>query len=300
MSRMFLVRLAGLFVLGVVVSSQAQSAPPPLPTAGGGIYLVSSVGVAHSSDAGWSSAMNWAVGYDVSENFGLEAGIPFYALTSTQRVTTGGTTQSTHYESLGDAYLTLKTGKDFGAIDYTTTLTGTVPTGDTSAGVSTGRATFTWNNHFEREFHSFTPFAEGSLGNSLASTQNYRRAFTTLGMVSEFQGGVALKLAKRAGLEGFAYDDVGYGDQKVYSQRVAKGAAGVGTPGKTHRPFDLAYLTQGSAGLAADHGLATVLTVLPSPRVGVQFGYNRSLHYATDTVSFAVAYRWGHVRGPQK
>ena len=92
MSRMMLVRLAGLLALSLTASAQSQNVPPSLPTAGGGVYLVSLVGVAHSSDAGWSSAMNWAVGYDVSDNFGLEAGIPFYALTSTQQISAGGTT----------------------------------------------------------------------------------------------------------------------------------------------------------------------------------------------------------------
>ena len=299
LSKLFMVALIAFLAVEFSIPALSQNAAPASPTTRGGFYASSSVGAGYNTSSGWSSDLNSAVGYDVSEHFGVEAGMPFYALTSTTRIDkVGQQIQRSHYNSLGDAYLTLSAGKDFDAVNYSATLTGTAPTGDRNAGISTGRATFNLNNRIERDFNSWTPFVEGSVGNSLNRTRRYHRAFTTLGLVSELQGGATVKLSKRFSLEGSAYDDVGFGNQKIYSHRVGKGSAGTNT-GK-NRPFDLAYLTQGSASLAADHGLAAVFSARASSRVDVELAYNRSLHYSTDTVSFTAVYRWGHTQRAQE
>ncbi len=297
MSKSILVVLIALFGVTLSAPAQSPSFAPASPTTRGGGYFSSSAGTSHSSSSGWSSDLNSEFGYDWSDHFGVAAGMPFYGLTSTTRIDAAGQQdQRNHYNSLGDAYLTFEAGKDFDVVDYSATLTGTAPSGDTKAGISTGRATFTWNNRIEHGFNTVTPFAEGSIGNSLASTRRYHRAFTTLGLVSEFQVGASVKLSRLFSLEGSAYDDVGFGNQKLYSRRVGKGLVG----GSGKRPFDLAYLTQGSGSLAADHGLAAVFSVHPSPRVDAELTYNRSLHYSTDTVSFTFAYRWGHTQRAQQ
>ena len=300
LSKLSMVVLVALLAVELPVPALSQNAAPASPTTRGGFYASSSAGASYNTSSGWSSDLNSAVGYDISEHFGVEAGMPFYALTSTTRIDNAGQqVQRSHYNSLGDAYLTFNGGRDFDTVNYSATLTATAPTGDREAGISTGRATFNLNNRIEHDFNRVTPFVEGSIGDSLTSTRRYRRAFTTLGLVSELQGGATVDLSKRFSLEGSVYDDVGFGNQKVYSHRVGKGSAG-GTKTGKNRPFDLAYLTQGSASLAADHGLAAVFSVHATSRVDAELAYNRSLHYSTDTVSFTVAYRWEPTQRAQR
>ena len=151
-----------------------------------------------------------------------------------------------------------------------------------------------WNNRIEHGFDVFTPFAEGSIGNSLTSTPRYRRSFTTLGAVSEFRFGAGLDLPKGLSFEGSFYDDAGYGSQKIYSHHVPKGVSGL-TGSKHNRPFDQNSLTQGSASLVSEHGLSADFSINPSKRLDLDFSYNRNMTYADNTVSFSIGYRLGHM-----
>ena len=74
----------------------------------------------------------------------------------------GSTTTTTHTGSLGDVFLRLKAQAKSNVVGYSTAFTVTAPTGDTEAGVSTGRATFNWDNRLEHGFDRITPFAEAS------------------------------------------------------------------------------------------------------------------------------------------
>jgi hypothetical protein len=94
-------------------------------------------------------------------------------------------------------------------------------------------------------------------------------------------------------LETSAYFDVGYGNQKVYSRSVGKGAVGQANATKHSRAFAAAYLTTGLASLVDDHGLAADLSCNVTPRFDVGMSYDHSLHYATDAVAFTVGVRVG-------
>lgn len=281
-------------VLFVTTAAIAQRSPSPALNQSG-LYEYTTLGAGHDSSAGWSSVMNSAVGYSFTPAVSIEAGIPFYLVTTTQALSTTGATSTTHAGSLGDVFLNLNAHKDSSAINYATGLTFTAPTGDTSTGVSTGRATATWNNRLEHGFDHLTPFGEASLGNSLTSTRRYRRDYTTLGAVSEFRGGVGIDLLKNLGLETSAFADVGYGNQKIFSRTVRKGALGVAGVPKHNRAFDTAYLTTGTASLVNDNGLTADLSWNPTARLNFDLAYNHSLHFATDSVSAGIGFRLGHV-----
>jgi hypothetical protein len=178
-------------------------------------------------------------------------------------------------------------------LDYSTGFTVTAPTGDTSAGISTGRATFNWGNRLEHGFDRVTPFGEASIGNSLASTQRHPRDYTTLGAVSEFRGGAGFDLLRHVSLETSAYADVGYGNQKVYSRSVRKGGVGSANAAKHNRAFAAAFLTTGPGSLVNDQGLSADLSWNITPRFDMGVSYDHSLHYATDAVAFTVGVRLG-------
>ncbi|MCU1297751.1 MAG: hypothetical protein JWO91_2029 [Acidobacteriaceae bacterium] len=275
----------------------AQSAPTSFPneTSDSGLYEYSAFSAGNDSSGGWSSEMDSTVGYDFTRHLGVSFGIPLYLLTTTTQTTLTGTqTTTSNYGSLGDLFLRLNASKGSAPMSYSTSLTGTAPTGDTSTGISTGRVTANWNNRIEHGFDVFTPFAEGSIGNSLGSTTRYHRAFTTLGAVSEFRGGAGFDFPKGLSFEGSFYDDVGYGGQKIYSHHVPKGASGL-SGSKHNRPFDQNFLTQGAASLVSDHGLTADFSLNPSKRVDLDLSFNRSMTYADNSASFTIGYRLGHV-----
>jgi hypothetical protein len=283
--------LAALWVTGAAVAQKS----PTQPIQRSGLYEYTSFSVGHDSSAGWSSVMDSALGYSFNQSFAIEAGAPFYLLTTTQGTsTTGSTTGTTTFTgSLGDAFLRLKAQRKSDTLDYSTAFTVTAPTGDTSAGVSTGRATFNWGNRLEHGFDHVTPFGEASIGNSLASTRSHPRDYTTLGAVSEFRGGAGFDLLKHVSLETSAYADVGYGNQKVYSRSVRKGAVGPANAGKNNRGYAAAYLTTGAAGLVNDQGLSADLSWNITPRFDMGVSYDHSLHFATDSVAMTVGVRLG-------
>lgn len=267
-----------------------------------GFYGITSLSTGHDTSAGWSSETNSALGYDINSHFAVEAGAPFWLVTTTQSTTTSGgsgTTaiNTTHSNSLGDAFLRLKAQTHMDQLSYSTGLTLTAPTGDTSAGVSTGRATFNWNNRIERELEHLTLIGEGSFGNSLSSTNRNRRDYTTLGAVSEFRGGVSFDVLKALTLEASGYGDVGYGNQKVYSRNVKKGSNGLGN--SSHgRSYEAAYLTTGDSSLVNDTGLTADVSWSMTPRFSTDFAYNRSVHFSSNSVAVTLAMRLGHM--PEK
>jgi hypothetical protein len=155
--------------------------------------------------------------------------------------------------------------------------------------MSTGRATWNWNNRAEKDFNRLTPFVEATLGNSLANSKRFRRPFTTLGMVSTYTGGTSIDLFKKLGFEASAYDVLPFGDQKIYSH------TGKLLDPTKKRAFEQAAVTSGTASLTKDHGFSGDFSINPSKRVAVDLAYNRSIAYALDTYSASVSFRLGHL-----
>jgi hypothetical protein len=296
-SRFLLLTIAAVLLATISVQAQ-QHTPSSASAAGSGMYEYGSFTTAHDSSVGWAANLNSAVGYDFHQHLAFEVGVPFYLVTTSSATSTSTTSTpitTTRSGSLGDIFVRARAAAHSDPVDYTTAFTVTAPTGDTSAGVSTGRSTFTWDNRFEHGFSHITPFAEGSLGDSLSSSLRYMRSYTTLGGASEFRGGASFDFTKYLNLEASGYGDVGYGNQKIYSHKVGKGLAGnANTNAKHPRPFDTTYLTSGSGSLVNDHGLTADFTINPTPRLGFDLAYNYSAQFALNSVSFTVGYRLGH------
>jgi hypothetical protein len=296
-NRFLLLITAAALLAGTRVQAQ-QHAPNSGSAADSGMYEYGSFTTAHDASAGWAANLNSAVGYDFHQHLAFEVGVPFYLVTTssaTSTSTTSTTTTTTRSGSLGDIFVRMRAAAHSDPVDCTTAFTVTAPTGDRSAGISTGRSTFTWDNRFEHGFSHITPFAEGSLGNSLSSSLRYMRSYTTLGGASEFRGGASFDFTRYLNLETSGYGDVGYGNQKIYSHKVGKGLAGNANANAKHsRPFDTTYLTSGTGSLVNDYGLGADFNVNPTPRFGFDLAYNYSAQFALNSVSFTVGYRLGH------
>lgn len=280
------------FVLCLVfaaICASAQNLPSPASTEKGA-YEVLGFGTSHDNSLGWTSELDSGVGYDFNRSFSAQVGVPLYLVSATTTSSgTGTTTTTNHYSSLGDAYLALNLHPKLESFGFTTGLVGTVPTGNRDNGISTGRPTVNWDNRAEKDLDRLTPFIESTLGNSLSSTKRFRRPFTTLGAVSTFTGGTSIDLFKRVSFEGSAYDVLPFGDQKIYSHN------GKQVDPTKKRPFQQATVTSGSASLTKDHGFSGDLSINPTPRVGIDLAYTRSIGYALDSFGATVSFRLGHL-----
>lgn len=115
--------------------------------------------------------------------------------------------------------------------------------------------------------------------------------------MSRFSGGSSIDLFHSLTFEASAYDELPFGNQKVYSRMIPKGmAGGLSSTRKNPSHFELAAVTSGTASIANDNGFETVLSADPTPRIEVAFGYQRSVHNALNTVAFSTSYRFGHMQ----
>lgn len=292
-------RISLIFAFSILLAAISANAQNSIPayTNDKGAYEVFGFGTSHDNSPNWTSEMDTGFGYDFNRTFTVQAGVPFYLVSATTATTsgTGTTTTTSHYNSVGDAYLGLNLHHKSDSFALATGLVGTAPTGSRTNGISTGRPTITWANRAEKDFGHLTPFIEATLGNSLSSTARFRRPFTTLGAVSTLTGGTNIDLFKSVSFEASAYDVLPFGDQKMYSHAGKQAAAGAGS---SHRPFQTAAVTSGTSSLTKDHGFTGDLSVNPTRRLSVDFAYTRSIGYSLDSVGATVSFRLGHLAGP--
>lgn len=284
--------------------SPAQtSVGPKMSNMDRGAYATITVLGAKDSVSGYSNVWTPAIGYDLPRHFSLEAGIPYYALASSavQKVTISNsgvgteTVQSSSTNLLGDVYVLLAVNPNLSeSVRYQFTARGTAPTGDTTYGISTGRATWNVNNHIEVGSARLIPYLEAGIGNSLADTTKYYRSYTTLGYVAPFAAGLNIGMGKYLSFDASTYYDLPFGDQKLYSREVLDGTV-IGTVSRRNRAILQQYLSQGGADLTEDHGFNGSLSFAPASRVTLTASYNRSIPDALDSVAVSLSFHFGHM-----
>src|SRR5690348_6626098 len=217
-----------LVLLMMASGCVAQSTPSPVtlrfPDRGFSSYTVLSQ--SYDSSANWTSIVDSTVSYNFNRVFAVSVGAPFYLaynqplFTSTTTPTGGTTMQFTPisgFKAMGDTRIGLRFATPTPIIKYVATVTGTAPTGDTSIGLSTGRATADFNNHLEFDLGHFSPLLDLGIANTSTLVNMVRRPYTTLGMLSHYKAGLGLPLGKRLNLEIAGYENLPLGLQKLYS-----------------------------------------------------------------------------------
>jgi hypothetical protein len=241
-----------------------------------------------SFDSG-SKVFDWTTttGYIFNQHFSVNAGVPFLFVRGT---TSTGTTTSSN--GVGDAFGQLLFAFKNPVVNYGSSFTFGLPTGDSSRGLSTGRVTFDCSNAFAREFGRWTPFVNLGAGNSLFDTKYWHRPFLTLGGVAHFEAGTAFDLGKSLTLSASAYAVAPWGTQKVYSRIVTKsGGPGPGSGATKHgRVFQGNALTTGDSSVDRDNGYNADLDFNPIKYVDIDLAYSHSVHYQLDTVSFGISF----------
>jgi len=225
------------------------------------------------------------VGYDFSKYFGVFAGLPIYFSNASSTSTTGTTGSTSRTSSgLGNFYLGLAFRAPNPALNYGSTITVGAPTGSTKKGLSSGRGTVDWSNHFDRSFDRFTPFVDAGLGNTVPDSLRVVRAFTSLGAVGHFEEGAELELVHHFAIGGSGYQITPFGNQKVFSKVVQQGQTGT-TSGKTKGVFQTTFSSSGND-LTRENGVSAWVAFQPSQLWRAQLGYTRSVTFATNSFAF--------------
>src|SRR5215470_3411027 len=225
------------------------------------------------------------VGYDFNQHFGVFGGLPIYfaSLSSTTTGTTGTTTTSKTNAGVGNLYLGMAFRVPNPALNYGSTITAGAPTGSTKKGLSSGRGTLDWSNHFDRSFSRLTPFVDAGLGNTVPDSIRVVRPFTSLGAVGHFEEGAELELVHHFAVGGSGYEITPFGNQKVFSKLVRQGQTGT-TSGKTKGVFQTTFSASGND-LTRENGGSTWVAFEPNSFVRAEVGFTRSTTF--DINSFA-------------
>lgn len=273
-----------ILILAVAGSAFAQSAPKAAAQDATGFTSYAAFGGTSNSE-GQIYELTTSVGYDFSQHFGADVGVPFYFIRPSSSA--GGTSTN----GLGDPFVDVRLKFLNPAVNFGSTLTGFAPLGDSKRGLSTGRGTFDWTNHFDHSFSSLKPFVDLGIGNTIVSTQMFVRPYTTLGFNTHVQGGASYDIWKFFSVGASAYDILPSGQQTVFS-RVAHGAAG-----QHGRVFENNQQTTGSADIAKDDGFSTWVDASPGRVVDVELGFTRSMHYDLNSVSFMIGFNLKQLYG---
>src|SRR5215813_11915245 len=177
-----------------------------------------------SNSSGLVMKADPTLGYSFSRTFQTYVGLPVYFVKDSSTISTTSTTPTSNgfMNGLGNAYLGFHIGVDHEAINYASNVEATAPTGDKDKGFSTGRATVDWTNSFSHNFSAVTPFANIGLANTVSDTSFFVRPFTSLGLVSHFDGGAKFSLSQFVDVAASAYGVRAAGQQRIISKIVKR------------------------------------------------------------------------------
>ena len=265
------------FAFVTCVQAQAPEPRQPAQTNASWLWLEQFAGSTNAN--GQVFSLTSTAGYNFNSHFGAVAGLPVYFVRPSASTTSSN--------GVGDFFAGVRLAFPNPAVNYRMTLIGTVPTGDSSTGVSTGHATYDWTNHFDRSFGRWTPYANLGLSNSIPESFLFQRPFASFGHLAHFEAGAAWRLVGPLNVSASAYDIEPWGTQEVFSRVVRSGGPPAGM-GRSGRVFELNQQTTGGASLTRDHGFNAGLNMRWTSLVETWVGFSRSVNLDLNTVSFGV------------
>jgi hypothetical protein len=282
--------LLGIVAVALPMSAQSATAPPANER---GFFEVENFqGTINSSSS--VLKLDSTGGYDFNKHFGVFAGLPVYFASVPGTITnTTGTTSGNSVTGIGNFYMGLAFRRPNPALNYGSTITLGAPTGSTSKGLSSGRGTVDWANHFDHSFHRFTPFVNAGFANTVPDSTLLTRPFTSLGAVGHFEEGGEYTLRHHFSVGGAAYEITPFGNQKVFSKLVGKGQTATGS-GKNHGVFQNTFFSSGND-LTRENGLTTWVAFEPTPLWRAELGYARSVTFSSNSFSFNLGLNVGRL-----
>jgi hypothetical protein len=230
-----------------------------------------------------------ALGYNFSRHFGIDAGVPFYFV-STPSFIKKNNAGAVSGIGVGTLFTDLRITYPNPSLDFSSALHLTAPTGDTKKGLSTGHATWNLANHIDHAFGDFSPFLDFGAGNSVLDTKFFHRPFITFGYNAQFNGGVEYDPGKFS-FSASAYDVAPWGNQTVISRVFRCGsAAKCSSGGKTtnRKSFTTASVSTGAADLVRDNGFNGGIDYKPVDYLDLEFDFSRSVPLQLNSYSFGI------------
>jgi len=244
------------------------------------------------------------LGYDFNSHVGVFAGVPLYFASDNSH--TPGQTR-VHDAGAGDAYFGVEAFAPSRAVNYSTSLTVSAPTGSVSKGFSPGQATVDWSNRFRRRFGAVAPFLTVGVGNTVPDSELVTRSFTSVGNVTHFEEGAEWDLTRRVYIGGSAFQIVPFGEQKVFN-RFEKAIAQDGNSGPGHHddppggpapnqppPGNSGQPSASGDDLTREHGFDAWLGFEPTRVLRMELGYSRSETFSLNSFSFNVGVNVGKI-----
>jgi len=216
---------------------------------------------------GFITDINSTVGYIFDEHFSMDMGVPYLFIRPSSSKT--GTTS---VAGMGNPYVGLRYSRKGTLLDFSTSLNGAVPAASSAKGLSTGRVTFDWDNHFAHAFGPSTPFFDVGFANSVPETRFLHRPYISLGKLAHFEGGSELDLGDKFSVSASGYYILPWGSQQIFVRGKKSSSAS----------------TKGGASLTRDDGINIGLDYNLSRLVDLSAGYSYSAYNVLNTVSFGV------------
>jgi len=233
----------------------------------------------HDSETGYATLFTTAAGYNFNDRYSMDVSFPVYLYRLAPSLATNpppGKLLVTQRGEAGDFTVGMHGQWSNRAFDYLGTFAFTVPTGDSAYGLSTGRVTVDYTNHFEHVLGIFTPDLEIGMGDSSALVnRTVTKDYTSLGPLAHFQIGSSIDLIGGASFSADAYEQLPIGDQKIY-QSVRNGKI---------------FVTEVTgANVSEDNGFITSLDIPLDRHTTLSGYYSRSLRLHTDAASASITY----------
>src|SRR6266404_1190977 len=240
-----------------------------------------------SSSLGTVSRFDSTLGYNFNHHFSVDFGAPILFVHASSSATTTSLRSAT---GIGDIYTALRLTLRNPLVNFVSNLRGTVPTGSTQNGFSSGRATADWSNHFDRAFGHVTPFVDLGVANTVPDSAYFVRPYTTLGLTGHFDGGVGIRILPLLNFRASAYAIEPSGQQKLFSKFLNRPMGPTGNPGASHsgRVFQTTPETIGSPDIARDRGFSLGFDSSPFQLMDLAVGYTHSTSFSLDTVYFGI------------
>src|SRR5262245_59299249 len=119
------------------------------------------------------------LGYNFNSHVQVYGGAPIYSVRPKASPFSNG---------LGNSFAGLLLTVDAKALNYSSDLVMTAPTGDEDRGFSTGHPTVDWTHSFSKSLRLFTPYAAAGVANTISDTSFFVRPFSSKGVVGHFEG----------------------------------------------------------------------------------------------------------------
>ena len=285
-----------LFIVAVCPASFGQSPNPaasgPAKNNSGGFAPGMTLGArfegSNSSD-GFVYDLGSAVGYNFSRHFGVDAGVPFYFVSTASSIKKNNAGAVSGI-GVGTLFTDFRLNFPNPSLNFSSALHVTAPTGDKKKGLSTGHATWNVANHFDHAFGDFSPFLDFGAGNSVMDTKFFHRPFITFGYNAQFAGGIEYDPGKFS-FSASLYDVAPWGNQTVISRVFRCGASAkcnAGGATKNRKSFTTASVSAGAADLVRDNGFNGGIGYKAADYLDLEFDFSRSVPLQLNSYSFGI------------